>query len=148
MSAATSSHSSPYIDHRDRVTDAMDDLFDTDTDMEYFTTSAEKHDMSPVLDDLDAPRGPDLCKMVDAYERQFHLNHSHHSMSLSLTPAITSFDLMDQNEKWHEISSRTREVSFLYHYVFVFIACIDIFIYSLHLITSQPHFCRLLLLPL
>lgn len=90
----------------------MDDLFNTDTDMEYFTTSAEKHGMSPVLDDLDAPRGPDLCKMVDAYERQFHLNHSHHSMSLSLTPAITSFDLMDQNEKWHEISSRTREVSF------------------------------------
>jgi hypothetical protein len=95
----------------------MDDPFNTDADMVYFTTSADKEVMSPVLDSMDTPRhgGHDLGKMVEAYERQFHLNHTHHSMSLSLTPAITSFDLIDQNEKWHEISSRTREVSFFYH---------------------------------
>lgn len=109
-----SSHNSPIIDHRDRVADVMDDPFNTDADMVYFTTSADKEVMSPVLDSMDPPRhgGHDLGKMVEAYERQFHLNHTHHSMSLSLTPAITSFDLMDQNEKWHEISSRTREVRF------------------------------------
>ncbi|KAI8576598.1 hypothetical protein K450DRAFT_201932 [Umbelopsis ramanniana AG] len=106
-----SSHNSPIIDHRDRVADVMDDPFNTDADMVYFTTSADKEVMSPVLESMDTPRhgGHDLGKMVEAYERQFHLNHTHHSMSLSLTPAITSFDLIDQNEKWHEISSRTRE---------------------------------------
>ncbi|KAM3586454.1 hypothetical protein VKS41_002969 [Umbelopsis sp. WA50703] len=81
--------------------------------MEYFTIPADKDDMSPVLDSLDSSRkdnhGSDLYKMVDDYEHHVHVNQQGHSISLSLTPAVTSFDLLDQNEKWQAISSHTRE---------------------------------------
>ncbi|KAJ2963373.1 hypothetical protein NQZ79_g1591 [Umbelopsis isabellina] len=109
------SGSSPRLvmDQRDRMNQAIDDLFSADSSMEYFTIPADKDDMSPVLASLDNSRkdhhGSDLYKMVDDYEHHFHVSHQSHAISLSLTPAVTSFDLMDQNEKWQAISSHTRE---------------------------------------
>ncbi|KAG2182582.1 hypothetical protein INT43_007513 [Umbelopsis isabellina] len=109
------SGSSPRLvmDQRDRMNQAINDLFNADSNMEYFTIPADKDDMSPVLESLDTSRkdhhGSDLYKMVDDYEHHFHVSHQSHSISLSLTPAVTSFDLMDQNEKWQVISSHTRE---------------------------------------
>jgi hypothetical protein len=110
------SGSSPRLvmDQRYRMNQAIDDLFNADCSMEYFTIPADKDDMSPVLDSLDSSRkdnhGSDLYKMVDDYEHHVHVNQQGHSISLSLTPAVTSFDLLDQNEKWQAISSHTREV--------------------------------------
>lgn len=110
------SGSSPRLvmDQRYGMNQAIDDLFNADSSMEYFTIPVDKDDMSPILDTLDNSHRnhpeSDLYNMVDDYEHHFHVSHPGHSISLSLTPAATSFDLMDQNEKWQAISSHTREV--------------------------------------